>query len=478
MIDSRDSVMFVFLLLFIFCVPLFLRKVSFVEKINNNKNTSVVLMTSSLLATYVGGGLLAGIIFFGYQGGAVGVWIGLSYSFFFFALGFLAPGIRGALRNRGVGSFVKFVEDAYGRRISQMVGGVYLIIFILFLCAQFIALRLVSDVFFDFSGVYLILLCSMIILVYTCLSGFRGVLLTDLVQLIVLVSVIVFLLVPALFEEDFIRFSNLPESYLLGTEMGVVFAVGSLLFAGMSLLVRIDAWDRIHSSKDAKTARISLCLTGFLILPFFVVYSLLGMDAKLLGIGVADEATLLEGLLNRYFTSQLLVLCVAGSFLAAIISSADSLVHSLVLNYIHNKESLRVHWDIIDGELDCAETSSKVKVSQTVINREYCLSAFAIVFVASSVSVLFPDIVSIIVVATSLLVIFVPMTVGALILPKANGRAAIASLAGGIGAFVVAYPFMNNSSFVPAFAVSLTAYGLVHVRARGRKIGDASKLKD
>jgi solute:Na+ symporter, SSS family len=439
-----------------FLVAVCHRRYTLQEVVLNNCSTGVPLLAMTLVATYVGGGLTTALIHFGYKGGVVGILIGISYSLAFIFLGGLSGVIKKMSVNHGFVSFADFIEHTHGLMCSRIVRVIYFFVFLVFLAAQFVALGMVLKVLYNTPFNLIVITSALVIIAYTALSGLRGVIFTDAFQLAILGLILFAFILPRTLDGGLLKFNSLPPGFLNGLEMGPVFALGTLLFSGLSLLVRIDAWQRILAARDAETARKGFVWAGIIILPFFVGYTLIGMDAYLIDPTLTTEDGVISSVFHHYFSNPWALALVSLSFLAAIVSSADSILNVLAVNMTRDWPSLKKYWAELKTDGQQSERTNKALLKAVRI------FTLVIGLLGLALALLSPHIILLIVGGTSGMLVFLPVTLGGLILKQPKPSAGITSVLCGISSLLVLMWFIPTMAFVPALLFASIAYILTH----------------
>lgn len=428
----------------------------------NNRSTRLVPLVFTILATFVGGGTSIGLIAMGYSSGFAAVGIGLAYVLGFMLMMRYAGKIRDWGAQEKIYSFPQFLISRFSqksenqqsfsgfdRSFSALVSGVNIFIFFFLLAAQFVGMASLLKFGFGWGYQSAAVLSAVIVIGYTAISGLSGVIYTDMIQFVVILILIFFIFLPGIFTdtENFNRLSELPANMLNGSFYGWTFLIGLLLFLSPSVLVRMDIWQRILSAKDAKTARRASFWSGIGMLPFYLIFPLVGMSVRItLGDQInANDATYL--FLAQHGTPFFLAFAVTG-LLAALMSSGDSFLNIIAISAVRDFSGWRR------------------KSMDDLIRGQKQISVMTLVFgiVALVMALLLPDIVDLMVVGIGTIVIFVPVTVLALLRADTQRfhRAALWSVLSGFvvntGFFVwgVIAPqqFEPKSSFIPAFIVA------------------------
>lgn len=435
----------------------------------NNRKTKLLPLVFTTLATFVGGGTSIGLMAMGYESGFAAVGIGIAY-----VMGFMIM-IRYAGRIHKMGvkekiySFPQFlnmrftkpdVEPRFARLFSGMVTGVNVFIFFFLLAAQFVAMASLLKYAFEMDYTYAAILSGLVIIGYTAFAGMAGVIITDTIQFIIIVLMIVFIFIPGIWTdtEGLSRLSELPEKMVNGTAEGIAFLVALPLFLSWSVLVRMDIWQRVLAAKSDKVAKQMSLWSGIGMLPFYLIFPLVGMTIRITHGDnlVSEDVTYL--FLNDHSHPIILGFAVVG-LLSALMSSGDSF-----LNII----SISAARDFL-GWKHKEKSSSQLQKSIRVISLLFGILAL---FIALS----FPNIVDLMVVGISMIVIYTPITLIALS-KKDPYRYRYVAFISIVLAFIVNLTFFllgvflpeqfnPKSSFIPAFLVAVisTLVGMLFVK--------------
>lgn len=440
----------------------------------NNRNTKLVPLIFTTLATFVGGGTSIGLMAMGYESGFAAIGIGIAY-----VIGFMIM-IRyaGKIHHMGVKekiySFPQFLnlrftnpdkDPGFAKIFSAMVTGVNVFIFFFLLAAQFVAMASLLKFAFNVDYTYAAIISGIVIIGYTALAGMAGVIITDTVQFIIIVLMIIIIFIPGIISdtEGLSRLSELPAKMTNGTAEGIAFLVALPLFLSWSVLVRMDIWQRILAAKSDSVAKKMSFWSGIGMLPFYIIFPLIGMTIRIThGDNViSEDVTYL--FLNDHSTPFILGFAVVG-LLAALMSSGDSF-----LNII----SISAAKDFL-GWKQKEKTSSQIQKSIRLISLIFGILAL---FIALS----FPKVVDLMIVGISMIVIYTPVVL--LALTKKNPyEYRYVALWSVILAFIVNLTFFllgvflpdqfnPKSSFIPAFLVATisTLIGMTVVRRRLNK---------
>lgn len=446
----------VFLLIMIVLTVKYMRSGTLESYLVNNRNTGLILLVFTTLATFVGGGTSIGLISMGYQAGFAATGVGLAYFIGFFLVAKFAPRIHDAGVRFNIFSFPQYLNQSYGvgpnsrfsRWFSTVVAGVNIFIFFFLLSAQFVGMASLLKYAFALGYVTASVISSVIVVFYTAMAGLAGVIITDMIQFIVIVLMMIVIFIPGIWIDTngLEALSQLPREMLYGTKYGWAFLIGLPLFIAPSVIVRMDIWQRLLAARSAKIARRMALWSGFGMLPFYLLFPLVGMAMRVQSGDTLtpDDTTFL--FLDRHSSHGLLAFSVIG-LMSALMSSGDSFLNIISISAVNDLKG----W------------SRREMTRQSFFN---LLRITTVLFglLALFLALVVPDIVNLMVVGLGTISIFVPITLLALIdnEPVRYRKSALASILSGFAVNIlffvlgVGYPlqFEAKSSFVPAFCVA------------------------
>lgn len=422
----------------------------------NNRNTGLVPLVFTTLATFVGGGTSMGLIAMGYQAGFAATGVGVAYFLGFFLLAWFAPRIHRAGITFNIFSLPQYLNRTYGvganspfsRWFSSVVAGVNVFIFFFLLAAQFVGMATLLKFAFGMDYLPAAIVSSVIVIVYTALAGLAGVIVTDMIQFVMIVIMMVLIFIPGIWSDTrgLELIGQLPAEMRHGTSYGWAFLIGLPLFIAPSVLVRMDIWQRMLAARSEKVARKTALWSGFGMLPFYLLFPLVGMAVRLqAGAGVvADDATFI--FVSRHSAHGLMAFAVIG-LLSALMSSGDSFLNIIAISAVNDMKG----WG--RKALTAQAFFRFVKIATVLFG-----------LLALVLALMLPDIVNLMVVGLGTISIFVPITLLALVHREAirYRRSALASILSGFAVNVVFFAlgviqpehFEAKSSFVPAFVVA------------------------
>lgn len=436
----------------------------------NNRKTRTLPLVFTTLATFVGGGTSIGLMAMGYESGFAAVGIGVAYVIGFFILARFAGKINAEGAKKSIYSLPGYLNLHYtdsghrrhARMFAAVVSGVNIFIFFFLLAAQFVGMASLLRYAFEIGYVPAAIISCLVVIFYTALAGLSGVILTDMIQFVVILLMIVLLFIPGIWHDThgLDRLSELPATMLNGTHYGILFLVGLPLFLAPSVMVRMDIWQRMLAARNPATARRTSIISGLGMLPFYIIFPLVGMAVRLTITQDAAPRDVAYLFIDRHSTEFVLGFAVVG-LLSALMSSADSFLNIISISAVK---------DFV--------TSGRGKMSSGVVRRSIRFTTVGFGAIALLMALVFPRIVDLMVVGLGTIVIFVPVTLAALTYRSVHRwrMAALYSILSGflvnLGFFIwgIAAPtqFEAKASFIPGFIVALLVL-LVGMKIEGRK---------
>jgi SSS family solute:Na+ symporter len=439
----------------------------------NNRSTKTFPLVATTLATFVGGGTSIGLMAMGYESGFAAVGIGVAYVIGFFILSRFAAKMNRIGRKEIIYSFPQFLnkrftntdDPTFARLFSSVISGVNIFIFFFLLSAQFVAMAALLKFAFQIDYTPAAVISCIVVIVYTALAGLSGVILTDLIQFMIILIMIIFIFIPGINTDTdgLSRLAELPLNMLDGTFYGWAFLIALPLFLSPSVLIRMDLWQRILAAKDEKVAKRVSIISGLGMLPFYIIFPLVGMAMRLIIGDTIDPKDVTYLFLERHSNEFILGFAVVG-LMAALMSSGDSFLNLVSISAVRDFAGWR---------------KGKALADKQHIHKEIRIAAFIFGFIALGLALYLPKIVDLMVVGIATIVIFVPITFLALIKDNVYQyrKAGVASVIAGFLVNLAFFIWGNinpdqmqaKSSFIPAFIVaSLTL--VIGIQTKKREV--------
>ncbi len=298
---------------------------------------STLTLVITFLATNIGGGSIIGVTKATYKIGIIvtvacfGVII--QYLLFAFVIG---PKIKLFKDCLTIGDLS---EKLYGKKIKVITGVLTLICAICKGAIQLLAIGKICEILLNVNHIYVILIASLVLGIYSSIGGIKSVIATDILQFIVII--IVFPLIASIilhkvgsYKE---LFTNLPQQHLsIFTNKEFYYYLTFFLiwsFLPMSLLNPADMQRVFMASSKIQVKKQFLMLSIFD--PIFrIVVMLIGLGAIIL-YPILEAQNVLPKIINDLLSPSLRGLAISG-IIAVIMSTADSHFHAAGLLFTHD----------------------------------------------------------------------------------------------------------------------------------------------
>ena len=288
------------------------------------RQANTALITGSFVATAVGGSVTVGMAGLGFGQGLTGVWWLLVGSIGLVLLGtFFAKKVRGA----ALYTLPELVEKQYGRRVGLAASILIVIAWIGVVAGQIVAAGTILSIFGIGSGVFWMVVFTVVLVAYTVIAGQLSVIRTDLFQAVVVclgVFVTLALFLPQAGGLDGLRFS-LPQdffSFPVSSQFDWKALLSLLILVGATYVVGPDMYTRLFCARNGRTAQKAAFLSASAFIPLAFAIALIGMGARVLYPHISPEQAfpqLISGVLSPWMGGLVLA-----ALVAALMSSADT----------------------------------------------------------------------------------------------------------------------------------------------------------
>lgn len=316
------------------------RNITLKEYYSNFGKTGTTTIALSLLASLLGGWMFFGLTKIGYEAGSAGIYIGIGYSLGFVLLYFLIPKIRNTLVHYQANTMDECVRKYYGANVGLIVVVVNFIFFVGVLAAQFIALSLLLEPFKDSLNIDIIYWSfSVSVIIYTSISGFKGVIFSDKFQLFLILFVLGIMAYSIL--GNLPKINSLDTSFFYGTNYGIAFPIAAIVFFPLSVLARTDIWQRIASSNSEKSIKRAILIAIPILLICYFILVLSGMTLRALPETSVENVNVFQLLINEITNNQasssifiIIIILGIGSSLLSTIDTNISVITAAFNNFL------------------------------------------------------------------------------------------------------------------------------------------------
>lgn len=296
----------------------------------------------TFLATQVGGGLVLGSAEEAYKFG----WIVLLYPLgACLGLVLLGLGLGKKLAQFNVSTIAELFEVVYNSRFLRKVASLLSIVSLFMI---FVAQVIASNKFMISLGVdnpiWFILFWAIVIL-YTSMGGLKAVVATDIIQAGFFVCVFFFALFIAYLNNDVVSsgiFNTSATQNLFDFDSSKLF--GWLFMPLLFMIIEQDMGQRCFAADAPKTVSKATLGAAVLTMSVAVIPVFFGVWARTSGLEIAPGASVLMTIIKAY-TNPILAALVACAILAAIISTADSLINAIGSNLSQDFELPVFKWN-------------------------------------------------------------------------------------------------------------------------------------
>lgn len=288
-------------------------------------------ISSNLIATQLGGGMLLGTAAAAYATG----WYGILYNVGI-ALGFilLSCGVAARLQQFNVTTTAELFETRYKSSVLKKIASVLSIITLFgILIAQVVGFKSLMAAI-GLSAGWIIIPFWLSVVAYTMIGGLCAITINDMVQLAIITCTFGGIFIYTLFSNPtaLSTFLAAAKSSIFVTQTFSIASISSvILMPALFALIEQDLAQRFFASRSRAVATLSALNAGIFIMLFACIPVFFGMQAKILNIVIPEGANpliiYLQQATNNLFFA--LALC---AIVAAIISTADALINGISAN--------------------------------------------------------------------------------------------------------------------------------------------------
>lgn len=375
------------------------------------------ILSITFIASWWGGGSAVDLVDHAFNQGISSYWIyGMPVLFSVFLMYLFAASIR----NIGTITQPQLVEMRYNKRVSLALSVLIFIFMTLTAASQVVVIGNFFLIFFDLSYQFAAVLGTLIVLIYSVVGGFKGVVITDVVQFVFLfiASVAIFIYayinaggfadIPSLVQERQLDgylsfFSNFKSN------------IAYVITFGSAWMIQANIWQRISATKTSKDAKNMMILSFFAFLPLYLIVTLTGILSLSLYESM-PEGGIVPAIITDHMHPALGALMFVG-ITSAVMSTMDSLI---------NTGSMVLSIDLYQERINPESTQSHMVVAGKICT--LIVTVIAVVIALFIKSVLEISWIAADFIATGA---FVPIILG-FIWKRGNSQAALASILFGI----------------------------------------------
>ena len=252
------------------------------------------VISGTILATGIGGGVMMGYVGSFYTNGVMFFWMCLGLFTSYMLVSFL---ISARIRKLNVYTIADIFLLRYGKSARIVSGIINMIIGIAVGFAMLASFSTLLSVYVGIPIVAARIIGVLLFATMATLGGFRGLAITDVIQsTLILVGALVVTITAFSNAGGFAGLSTLPPNLLDITAPNIPFLIfgGSVISAlGMGLADQATMFQRINAARSPKDAKKATRTFGFLALGLFIMIMLIGLSARvILGEGVPSDTVI------------------------------------------------------------------------------------------------------------------------------------------------------------------------------------------
>lgn len=290
------------------------------------------LLSITFIASWWGGGSAIDLVDHAHQNGLSSFWIyGVPVLIATALMYLFSKGIR----NVATISQPELMNLRYNNNVSLMLT-VFIIIFMVIASAvQVIVIGRFFNAFFDMSYQNGAILGTLIVLTYSMFGGFKGVVLTDLLQFVFFLFTGIFLFYLTYSESGGLEavkinaIANAKEGYT-SFFSNVADNLAYVITFGTSWMIQANIWQRISAAKKSSDAKKMMLFSFIAFIPLYLMVTYTGMFTSVLYDAVPESGIIPDLISN--LSSPILSAVLFVGLCSAIMSTMDSLINTGALS--------------------------------------------------------------------------------------------------------------------------------------------------
>ncbi len=247
--------------------------------------------------------------------------------------------VLGAKAIRAVGYFTQgeMLNMRYNQLASKLLSLMILIFMTMTAASQMVGIGDILGTYFEIKYEYAVLAGTAVVLIYSVFGGFRGVVLTDVIQFILLlISAIAIFWVAMEIAGGFAGIKEAAEqkelehftSPLHGAHKYLAFVITF----GCSWMIQANVWQRISATKSIDDAKKMATMSFFAFIPLYLIVVFTGMACMVI-FDKLPEGGVVINLVTDYMHPLLGAIVFVG-ISAAIMSTMDSVINTGAMTVI------------------------------------------------------------------------------------------------------------------------------------------------
>lgn len=254
------------------------------------------------------------------------------------------------IRENGSLTQGEMFKKRYDKKTSVMLAFMILIFMTVTAASQMVGIGQFFGNYLGFNYELAVIIGTSIVLIYSMFGGFKGVVITDIVQFIFLASSAFIILGVALYNAGgFTGISNWAlstnnasyTSFFSGSKKYMPYVITF----GAAWMIQANVWQRISATRNTKDARKMTILSFWVYIPLYLSTVLIGMAGAVI-YPKLPEGGIISALVADYMTPVVGTIIFVG-ITSAIMSTMDSLINTGAMTF-----SVDIYKEVINPRAD------------------------------------------------------------------------------------------------------------------------------
>ncbi len=321
------------------------------------------LLAITFIASWWGGGSAIDLVDHAHQNGLSSFWIyGIPVLIATFLMLVFAKGIR----NLSTITQPQLMKERYNDTVALLLTIFIIIFMVIGSAVQVIVIGKFFNAFFHISYEGGAILGTAIVLAYSFFGGFKGVVITDLLQFVFFLFTGVFLFYLAYNQSggmEAVRATAAANDNIGYTAFfnNVADNLAYVITFGTSWMIQANIWQRISAAKQSKDAKRMMIISFFAFIPLYLMVTYTGMFSSVI-YDVVPENGIVPHMINNISNPILSSVLFVG-LSAAIMSTMDSLINTGAMSL-----TVDVYKSYINPDATNTKTVSIGRLSTLVIS--------------------------------------------------------------------------------------------------------------
>ncbi len=285
-------------------------------------------LSITFIASWWGGGSAVDLVNHAFEQGLGSFWIyGMPVLFSTFLMYIFAKGIR----KIGTITQPQLMEERYSEKVAFMLSILILVFMIIGTTIQIIVIGNFFQIFYNIDYRAATLIGTSFVVLYSFFGGFKGVVITDIIQFIfLLIASIILFSVTYYYSNGFDNVKqialNKGNNEFFSFTHNISNNIVYIITFGSSWMIQANIWQRISATKTPNDAKKMMKLSFLVFIPLYLMVTLTGM----LSVALYEEIPtggIVPAIIQDYMPTGLAALMFVG-ICSAIMSTMDSMINT------------------------------------------------------------------------------------------------------------------------------------------------------